>query len=229
MCVCVCVFRGVGVGGGAGVTGSLVPTMTDVRSNKWVTPGAASKAVDGRRFECRGVDDNSCQSCRWRALWALPRPPPHNLPQPASLPTPPAAAGLLFLPVRSRHFKVTSVFYSLLWCKWEMSDVLWFALSLPVHCPPSRSHSAKVYQHYKSNVLFSKHWERECWDVDIISYDSGLLSKSAGFILHIHSGRGALKIQGALRLLDDDAFVSNGTEWWRHRGHQKIIKAVVRK
>lgn len=160
-CACVCVFHG----GGAGVTGPLVPTMTDVQSNKWVTPGAASKAVDGRRFECCGVDDNSCQSCRWRALWAPPPPPSSASP---STPPPPAAPGLLFLPVRSRHFKVTSVFYSLLWCKWEMSDVLWFALSLPVHCPPSRSHSAKVYQHYKSYVLFSKHWEKECWDVDII-------------------------------------------------------------
>lgn len=43
--------------------------------------------------------------------------------------------------------------------------------------------------------------------------DNGLLSKSAGFSLHVHFGRGALKIQGALKLLDGDAFVSNGTGW----------------
>lgn len=69
-----------------------------------------------------------------------------------------------------------------------------FALSLPADCPLSRSHSAKVHQHYKSNVLFSKHWERECRHVKIIDKKKSRLhdrlrSKSAAFILDVHSGR----------------------------------------
>lgn len=194
MCVLVCVSSG---GGGGGATGPLVPTVTDVRCNKWVTPGAASKAVDERRFECRAVDDNSCQSRRWRAPTA---------PLPLSGSSPSCCWCWFVIFARQiQTFQGNERFFIL---RSDANERRVTRLHSPSRCLCVVLCVGHVRLRFISITKIFKALGKRMWGC------RNLEKRSAGFILHVHSGRRSRQNTGGapLRLLDEDAFSSNGTK-----------------